>query len=137
MSIACIGSGRYTRLPRVEDAEFEAMLALDDRHWWYRGRRRIVRAAIDGAGLQTGARLLDAGAGSGRTLDELAAYGSVAGIAPNPSGAAAAGAEPTPPGVEGARRRGHADVHQAPIEAIPHADSSFDLVTCLDVLEHT
>src|SRR3954452_4427329 len=125
MSIACIGGGRYTRLPRVEDAEFEAMLALEDRHWWYRGRRRIVRAAIDGAGLRSGARLLDAGSGSGRTLDEPGAYGSVAGI------------EQTPSAVEAARHRGHAEVSQAAIEAIPPPDASFDLVTCLDVLEHT
>jgi SAM-dependent methyltransferase len=109
----------------VEDAEFQAMLAIDDRHWWYRGRRRVVRAVLDGAGLPPRARLLDAGAGSGRTLDELARYGAAAGVELNPLG------------VEAARRRGHADVRQAPVEAIPHPDESFDLVTCLDVIEHT
>jgi SAM-dependent methyltransferase len=109
----------------MRDAEFQAMLALDDRHWWYRGRRRVVRAVIDAARPPAGARLLDAGAGSGRTLDELALYGAVAGVELNPLG------------VEAARRRGHADVREAPVEAIPHADASFDLVTCLDVIEHT
>jgi SAM-dependent methyltransferase len=101
------------------------MLALDDRHWWYRGRRRIVRAVIDGIELPDAPRLLDAGCGSGRTLDELAAYGTVAGV------------ELEPLGVEAARRRGHGDVQVAPVEAIPHPDASFDLVTCLDVIEHT
>jgi SAM-dependent methyltransferase len=109
----------------MRDSEFQAMLALDDRHWWYRGRRRIVRAVIDAAGLPPGARLLDAGAGSGRTLDDLAAYGSVAGV------------ELAERGVEAARARGHADVQVAPVERIPHEDASFDLVTCLDVIEHT
>jgi SAM-dependent methyltransferase len=109
----------------MRDDEFRAMLALDDRHWWYRGRRRIVRAVLDAARLPPGARLLDAGAGSGRTLDELAAYGSVAGVELNRRG------------VEAARARGHADVQVAPVEAIPHPDASFDLVTCLDVIEHT
>ena len=101
------------------------MLTLDDRHWWYRGRRRVVRALLDAAGVPPGARLLDAGAGSGRTLDELARYGRPAGVEPNPLG------------VEAARARGHVDVQLAPVERIPYADASFDAVTCLDVIEHT
>jgi SAM-dependent methyltransferase len=109
----------------MRDAEFRAMLALDERHWWYRGRRRVIRAVLDGAGLPPRARLLDAGSGSGRTLDELAPYGAVAGI------------ELSPRGVEAALARGHRDVQLAPVEAIPHPDASFDLVTCLDVIEHT
>jgi SAM-dependent methyltransferase len=109
----------------VDQAEFQAMLAADERHWWYRGRRRVVRAVLDGAGLPGSPRLLDAGAGSGRTLDELARYGNVAGV------------ELEPLGVEAARARGHAEVQIAPVERIPHADASFDLVTCLDVIEHT
>ena len=109
----------------MDRSEFQAMLALDDRHWWYRGRRRIVRAVLDGLVLPEAARLLDAGSGSGRTLDELQAYGTVAGV------------ELEPLGVEAARRRGHSDVRAGPVEAIPHPDASFDVVTCLDVIEHT
>ena len=67
-----------------------AMLELDDRHWWYRGRRRIIRAELDRLPLRPGARVLDAGCGSGRTLEEL-----------------------------------------------PWEDGYFDLITCLDVIEHT
>jgi SAM-dependent methyltransferase len=109
----------------VDRAEFEAMLALDERHWWYRGRRRIVRAVLDGLVLPAAPRLLDAGSGSGRTLDELSRYGEVSAV------------EIEPRGVDAARARGYADVRQAPVEAIPHPDASFDVVTCLDVIEHT
>jgi SAM-dependent methyltransferase len=109
----------------VDSAEYQAMLALDDRHWWYRGRRRIVRTVLDSLDIRDGERLLDAGSGSGRTLDELAAYGRVSGI------------ELDARGVEAARSRGHLDVARAPIEAIPHPDGCFAAVTCLDVLEHT
>ena len=52
-----------------------AMLELDDRHWWYRGRRRIIRAELDRLPLPARARVLDAGCGSGRTLEELGRYG--------------------------------------------------------------
>jgi SAM-dependent methyltransferase len=108
----------------VERREFEAMLALDERHWWYRGRRRMLAALLERVELPPHARVLDAGCGSGRTLDELARYGSAHGVELNPLG------------LEAARRRGH-EVEQAPVEAIPHGDASFDLLTCLDVIEHT
>jgi SAM-dependent methyltransferase len=109
----------------VDQAEFATMLALDERHWWYRGRRRVLAAVLDGLALPPHSELLDAGSGSGRTLDELSRYGHAHGIELNPLGVAAA------------RSRGHADVREAPVEAIPFADASFDLVTCLDVIEHT
>jgi SAM-dependent methyltransferase len=109
----------------MDRAEFERMLELDDRHWWYRGRREVVNAVLEQAGLPPNARILDAGSGSGRTLDELARFGTVAGVELNPMG------------VEAARARGHRDVKQARVEEIPHPDESFDLVTCLDVIEHT
>ena len=105
--------------------ELQVMLSSDDRHWWYRGRRRVLRAALDRIVLQPGARLLDAGCGSGRTLDELARYGRVAGVDANPGA------------VELARRRGHRDVGIARVEELPFRAESFDVVTCLDVVEHT
>ena len=108
----------------MDSREFEAMLALDERHWWYRGRRRMLAALLDGVELPPGARVLDAGCGSGRTLDELARYGRLHGVELNPLGIVAA------------RSRGH-EVAQAPVEEIPYEDASFDLVTCLDVIEHT
>lgn len=109
----------------MEQAELRAMLAADERHWWYRGRRRVIRAVIDALGLAPGARILDAGCGSGRTLDELSSYGSVAGIDASEQAVAAA------------RARGHAEVRVGRLEALPWAAGSFDLVTALDVIEHT
>jgi SAM-dependent methyltransferase len=108
----------------VHEAEFEAMLALDERHWWYRGRRAMLSAVLERVELPPRARLLDAGCGSGRTLDELARHGVARGIELNPMG------------VRAARSRGY-EVAEGPVESIPYADGSFDLVTCLDVIEHT
>ena len=105
--------------------ELQVMLSSDDRHWWYRGRRRVLHAALDRIVFLPGARLLDAGCGSGRTLDELARYGRVAGVDANPDA------------VELARRRGHRDVRVARVEELPFRAESFDVVTCLDVVEHT
>lgn len=101
------------------------MIDHDDRHWWYRGRRRVLRAQLARIGLPAGARILDAGCGSGRTLDELARLGTACGVDISPAAVAAA------------RLRGHADVRVASVEDLPFPDDRFDLVTCLDVVEHT
>jgi SAM-dependent methyltransferase len=105
-------------------SEFASMLAEDERHWWYRGRRRVLRSVLDALPLPAAARVLDAGCGSGRTLDELRAYGDVCGV------------DLSADAVASTRRRGH-DVLEGPVEALPFASQAFDLVTCLDVVEHT
>ena len=65
-------------------------LAVEDSHWWYRGRRRVVRAALRTLDLPRPARGLDAGCGGGGSLSELAALGPVTGLEPSPEAAAVA-----------------------------------------------
>src|ERR1700751_2869955 len=103
----------------------KATLAVDEHHWWYRGRRRIIRAQLDRLPLPAGARILDAGCGSGRTLQELADYGEGSGLELNPEAA------------ELARGRGLGEVAIGRLEELPWDDETFDLITCLDVIEHT
>jgi SAM-dependent methyltransferase len=109
----------------MDRVEVQAMLNQEDRHWWYRGRRRIVCDEL--AQLPSGPqiRVLDAGCGSGRLLDELRGYGQVTGLDLNPDS------------VEIARGRGHEDVVQGPVEELPWPDETFDLVISLDMVEHT
>lgn len=105
--------------------EFQAVVEHDEHHWWYVGRRAVLHAALARLGLPRGVSVLDAGCGSGRTMDDLRRYGTVRGFDLNPLG------------VKHARSRGHEDVTVARVEELPFADASFDLITCLDVLEHT
>jgi SAM-dependent methyltransferase len=109
----------------MDERLMQQTLAVDEHHWWYRGRRRIIRAELDRLTLPPRAQVLDAGCGSGRTLAELVHYGTVSGIELNEDAA------------ELARSRGHGEVRVGRLEELPWADASFDLITCLDVIEHT
>jgi SAM-dependent methyltransferase len=102
-----------------------ATLEVEDDHWWYRGRRLIIRAELDRLPLPHLAEVLDAGCGSGRTLLELVDYGRVRGIELDPEVA------------EVARDRGLGEVLQGRLEELPWSEDRFDLITCLDVIEHT
>jgi SAM-dependent methyltransferase len=99
------------------------MLDVDEQHWWYRGRRQIIRAELDQLRLPSDSRILDAGCGSGRTLEELVDYGEVAGLELNPDAA------------EVARGRGF-EVEVGRLEELSWPSDNFDLITCLDVIEH-
>jgi SAM-dependent methyltransferase len=96
----------------------------EDRHWWYRGRRIVLERVIDELDLPAGARILDAGCGSGRNMIELARHGTVTGV------------ELSAPSVLKARERGCGEVIEGSVLEMPFADDSFDLAVSLDVIEH-
>jgi SAM-dependent methyltransferase len=107
------------------DPRFEQdTLAADECHWWYRGRRRIVRDAVSALDLPQPADILDAGCGSGRNLLELAPFGRLTGL------------EPSHASAEVARSRGVGEVVESGLERMPFEHGSFDLAVCLDVIEH-
>jgi SAM-dependent methyltransferase len=99
---------------------------VEERHWWYRGRRAVLDAVIDGLALPAeGIEILDAGCGSGRNMVQLARRGAVSGV------------ELAPASLEAARRRGLGPVLPGSLdEPLPFGDGAFHLVVALDVLEH-
>ncbi|HEU0023810.1 MAG TPA: class I SAM-dependent methyltransferase, partial [Thermoleophilaceae bacterium] len=108
----------------MEDRIYPLVYELEDRHWWFRGRRAVLRALIRRAGIQPRRRVLDAGCGTGRNLQDYRLLGPAAGIDPSASA------------VEFCHGRGLTDVRQAGVEALPFDDAAFDLVFATDVLEH-
>jgi SAM-dependent methyltransferase len=97
---------------------------LEDQHWWYRGRRRIIDRLMRSFELAPGAQILDAGCGSGRNMVDLARLGAVTGV------------EIADASVERARGRDVGEVVQCSITELPFADGRFDVAVCLDVIEH-
>jgi SAM-dependent methyltransferase len=108
----------------VDQRLMKAMLDLDEHHWWYRGRRLIVGSELARLHLGEDARILDAGCGSGRTLEDLVQYGTVSGLELDADAA------------EFAASRGCGEVKRGTVEQLPWDEGTFDLITCLDVLEH-
>jgi SAM-dependent methyltransferase len=96
----------------------------EDRHWWYRGRRTVLEGVIADLGLAPGARILDAGCGSGRNMIELRRHGAVTGV------------ELSDASVEIARGRDAGEVVAGSVLEMPFPDSSFDFAVSLDVIEH-
>ncbi|TMK42210.1 MAG: class I SAM-dependent methyltransferase [Actinobacteria bacterium] len=98
---------------------------VEDRHWWYRGRRRIIAEVLHSLELPPGARILDAGCGSGRNMVELARFGVVTGV------------EVSPASIEAARSRNVGEVVAGSLtDRLPFPDAAFDLAVSFDVLEH-
>jgi SAM-dependent methyltransferase len=103
----------------------QVMLDVDEHHWWYRGRRAIIRRELERLPIPVGARILDAGCGSGRTLVDLAHFGEVSAVERDEQAAILASA------------RGPFDVQVGELEHLRWPAGTFQLVTCLDVIEHT
>jgi len=96
----------------------------EDRHWWYRGRRTVLENVIAELRLPARARILDAGAGSGRNMVELMRHGTVTAI------------ELSPTSVCLARAREVGEVVEGSVLDMPFESASFDLAASLDVIEH-
>jgi SAM-dependent methyltransferase len=110
----------------VNPQEYDAMFAVEDRHWWYVGVRREVETWLErlrGNGTEP-PRILDAGSGTGGLLANLRSEGWKVGI------------EISPDAVRLARARRNRLVRGS-VSALPFADASFDAVVSIDVLCHS
>ncbi len=114
---------KYIHQPVEQDA-YSEMYRLEDRHWWFRGRRHVIRALLLRADLPPKPRILDAGCGTGRNLVEFGMLGPTAGV------------DPSADAVSFCRQRGLDNVKCADLEALPFSAGEFDLLLACDVLEH-
>jgi len=105
----------------MDAAEIRKSAQLEDRHWWYAGRRAMVRAEV--AALPVG-RALDVGCGSGGNSDVLRRLGWDITSLDHSDEAVAASS-----------RRG-LRVVRGDARALPFRDGEFDLVMSTDAWEH-
>jgi SAM-dependent methyltransferase len=105
----------------VDQQEIRKSAALEDRHWWYVERRRMIRRAV--AHLPPG-RCVDVGCGPAGNTRELIDLGW-----------SAIGVESDEVACRIASERG-VPVARGDARMLPLADSSVDLVVSTDVWEH-
>ena len=109
----------------MDDAFYARYNDLQERHWWFRGRKRIVLSQIRRNLAPPVGLVADYGCGTGTLLRDLEEFGPVAGF------------DADRQAVEFCHERGHPQVRQlSEGERIPLDSESVGLLTCLDVLEH-
>jgi SAM-dependent methyltransferase len=109
----------------VERDFYSEYFEVEDRHWWFVGRRVILLSILEQrlAGHRR-LRVLDFGCGTGTMAQHLARYGDVEAV------------DADPDAVDFCRRRGLARVTHLSGVTLPFGDGHFDVVTAFDVLEH-
>ena len=104
--------------------EYEKMFQAETSYFWFRAKQELVKKLISKISLPPEPEILDLGAGTGINLKNLSSLGFAVGVDYSLSA------------IEFCQRRGLKNLVLAKAEELPFKKASFDLITCLDLLEH-
>src|SRR5262245_56953763 len=106
--------------------EYEAMYLLENSYWWYVARRTLaVELLKEEIGGRSSLRILDVGCGTGANVNAFARLADTVGI------------DDSIEALRFCHERGIQSVTLSHVEELPFACGAFDILTSLDVLEHT
>ena len=110
----------------MERVVYQQMAELDDRHWWYRARRKIIADLIQRqCSPPADAQILEIGCGTGHNLAMLSGFGHVDGLELDEEARAIS------------ERRLGRKVMSSPLpELVEVTDLHYDLIGAFDVIEH-
>jgi len=111
----------------MKEHTYPIMFSVEQAHWWYTGRRKILAGFVEEICRQVNdrrPRILDVGCGTGANLLMLSQYGEAEGV------------DISEDALSFCRERGLDKVRLAAGEQLPYEDGTFDLVTAFDVVEH-
>jgi len=104
--------------------EYASMYKLEERHWWYVTLHGLTLSWLGKLGLAPGARVLDAGCGTGRMLSLLGGHYEASGF------------DYSETAVEFCRKRGLERVRREDLRQWQPEADAFDAIVSLDVLYH-
>lgn len=106
--------------------EYDAMYRLEKSYWWYVARRELAEELLNGEiNGRDSVRILDVGCGTGANVTAFARLAPTVGI------------DASMEALHFCQNRGIKTVVMSPLEDLPFACDTFEIVTALDVLEHT
>ena len=111
----------------MKEHTYPIMFRVEQSHWWYTGRRKILTRFIEDICRRVTdrrPRILDVGCGTGANLLMLSQFGDAEGV------------DLSEDALAFCRERGLEKVKLGAAEKLPYDDDTFDLVTALDVVEH-
>lgn len=110
----------------MEHEAYLDMAAVEARHWWFRGRRRILQATIRRLRLKPDAKILELGSGTGGNFLFLSQFGRVTAVEMNETARKIS-----------ASREGGAKILEGSLpDNLNLGEQKFDLICLFDVLEH-
>lgn len=104
---------------------YKDLYDLEEKHWWHISKRKTCVELIKKYKKRAGNRILDIGCGSGKNLEQFSIFGSLYGI------------DISKEAIKFCKKRGLVNAKLGNSYHTGFKSSFFDIVTLLDVLEHT
>jgi len=112
----------------MQAQDYAYLYELEDNFWWFVGMREISQSLLDQVCAKgVVRRVLDAGCGTGGMLSWLSQYTGSDSVV---------GVDLSTTALKFCQARNQKELTQGSIAQLPFADSSFDLVTSFDVVQH-
>ncbi|MGB9586747.1 MAG: class I SAM-dependent methyltransferase [Armatimonadota bacterium] len=109
----------------MEEELYETFYRIENHHWWFLSRKRIIASLLDRwLLLNKGSLVCDIGCGTGSILEHLSARYSACGV------------DNSRLAVEFCSMRGLTNVFKGTIDDLASQNRRFDLITFFDVIEH-
>lgn len=109
----------------MESRRYDILYKNEADYWWFRGRRRLLERILKNFSKKSPLKILDVGSCTGYNLHLLSRFGTVYGV------------DVEKKAVEYCKMRGFKRIRLLKNGLkLPFKDNYFDIITCLDVLEH-